>query len=149
MTGERDMPGFAHGGREPRFDISAEIGNQGELYVDSIRDSLRDGSAEVKTDERAAVTGNCFFEYSCRLQEGWAASGIAATEAAVWVHIVAGRIALVIPVDLLRPVCRVARGEGRTIAGGTDGGNPTRGVLLPFHLLLSRLFAEVLKRSAA
>jgi hypothetical protein len=142
-----DVPGFASGGREPRFDLSAEIGYQGELFADNLRQGLAEGWVEVKTDERAAVTGRCFFEYQCRLRDGWQPSGIASTEAALWLQIVARRIGIVIPVDLLRPVCSAARDEGRTLAGGTDGGNPTRGVILPLPLLFARLFAEARRRS--
>lgn len=141
------IPGFEEGGREPRFDRDAAIGYQGELYLDNLIQSLKDGTVEVKTDERASVTGNCYFEYCCRLSDGWQPSGIASTESALWLHVIARRIGLVLPVDLLRPVCRVARGEGRKIRGGTDGGNPTMGVVLPLHLLLGRLITEARQRN--
>lgn len=144
-----DQPGFSTGQREPRWDLAAAIGYQGELYVDNLRQSLEDGHVEVKTDERAAVTGRCFFEYQCCLRDGWQPSGIAATESALWVHIIARRIGIVMPVDLLRPVCSVALHEGRTAPGGTDGGNPTRGVVLPLPVLFQRIIAEARLRSGA
>lgn len=144
-----DVPGFSNGGREPRFDHDAEIGFQGELFYENVVEAIRDGTAEVKTDERAAVTGRVFIEYCCRLHDGWMSSGIGSTESALWVHIIGQRIALVVPVDLLRPVCRVARDEGRVAPGGTAGGNPTKGVVIPLHLLVARLLDEARRRLVA
>lgn len=53
-------------GYEPRFDIDASYGRQGELFVSSIIDALTGGSVEVKRDSRFAKTGNVYVEYECR-----------------------------------------------------------------------------------
>jgi small subunit ribosomal protein S4 len=43
-------------GYVPDFDLDAEVRRQAELYVASIADALRDGTVEVKADEKARRT---------------------------------------------------------------------------------------------
>jgi hypothetical protein len=73
-------------GYEPRFDIDLEVGRQGELFVARIVDSIAASRHEVKTDEKALLTGNIFLEVQCLYRGRWERSGIARTEAEVWCH---------------------------------------------------------------
>ena len=47
-------------GYQPDFDIDAEAGSQGVLWVASTIDALRDGTVEVKRDYSFSSTGNIF-----------------------------------------------------------------------------------------
>src|SRR5215475_8359534 len=71
-------------GYQPDFDIDAAAGRQGELLVADVIRALRDGSAEVKTDEMALVTGNVYIECECLRRGKWRPSGVMATGAEIW-----------------------------------------------------------------
>lgn len=126
-------------GYQPDFDIDAAVGRQGELLVNSVIAALRDGTAEVKTDERAAQTGNVYVEWSCLRRNAWHPSGIAATKADVWA-VVIGRVVIVAPREVVLEAAREAYREGRRVAC-TVGSHPTQGVTLPIDSLIRRYMA--------
>lgn len=125
-------------GYEPRFDIDMEVGRQGEIFITSVIDSLKDGaSVETKTDVRALQTGNIYVEFECFRLGQWRKSGIATTEAEVWVFVL-GVAALCIPTETLKVLARL-----RWHAGGVReqprGSHPTKGVIIPIPWLLREL----------
>lgn len=132
MTSERMAEGY-----EPRFDIDAEVGHQGEMFVVDIISALQHGSCEVKTDERASLTGNLYVEYECKTRTGWQPSGIATTSAEVWAFVV-GPLALCIPVAVLKDIARHYHRQGNR-AECIRGSHPTKGVLVPWRHLLLRV----------
>jgi hypothetical protein len=142
------LPGFADGTREPRFDSDAEIGYQGELFVEGVVEALKRGYGEVKTDERAASTGNVFIESECRYRDGWGPSGIQTTESTIWTFVIGRTVAVSVPVDILRHVWEVGRAEGLERGGGQNGTHPTRGVVMPIHKLFVYALAEAKRRIA-
>ena len=129
-------------GYEPRWDLDYEVGRQGELWVQDIADSLRSDAREVKVDERFADTGNVYVEYECRYRGQYRPSGIAITEAPVWVFVLQSEgLALVVSTDLLRGVSREGYRAGR-VAECSRGSYPTRGVLVPVARLISEVRRE-------
>lgn len=131
----------AHG-YEPRWDADFEVGRQGELWVQSIVESLAGDAREVKTDERFADTGNLYVEYECKRRGKYQPSGIATTEAPVWAFVLQlDGVVLVVATDLLKQVARKQHSRGRT-AECSRGSHPTRGVLVPVALVLSELRRE-------
>ena len=129
-------------GYEPRWDLDYEVGRQGELWVQNIADSLRSDAREVKVDERFAETGNVYVEYACRYRGQYRPSGIAITEAPVWVFVLQPEgLALVVSTELLRRVSREGYLAGR-VAECSRGSHPTRGVLVPVARLISEVRRE-------
>lgn len=119
-------------GYEPRFDIDIERGRQGEMFVLGILEALKEGGSrvEVKRDDRSQETGNIYVEYQCRRRDGWAASGIAVSEAQIWVFVLClGDLAVCVSTERLKQLARVAYRRGR-VAEETDGSHPTKGVLI-------------------
>lgn len=123
-------------GYEPNFDIDAAVGHQGEMFWRDVQKCLADGSAEVKTDEKALVTRNIYLEYECLKQGKWQPSGIA-SNSEVWVHVI-GTIAVAVPMWQIREAARRAYRAGRK-KEMLRGSHPTRGVLIPLNELLSLL----------
>lgn len=126
-------------GYEPRFDVDVERGKQGEMFVHGIIDALKNGGhrIEVKTDERSRETGNVYVEYECRKRGEYVKSGIATSEAQVWVFVLdQGNVALAISTERLRELARSAFRKGR-IAEERDGSHPTRGALIRLPDLIS------------
>lgn len=95
-------------------------------------------SVEVKWDQRSAITNNLYFE--CRNTRQDKASGLYATDARYWCHVLgAGDRALFCSSELLRR--EVARRKTRTVrTGGRDSNS--EGHLVP----LSALFEPALGR---
>ena len=120
---DRLAPGY-----QPDFDIDLAVGRTGELFVARIIDSLKDGTAEVKTDQLAARTGNVYLEYECLYRSGWRPSGLATTKAGVWV-MVAGNVAIAAPTSSVQ---EVARRHWRSGAVKMNrGSHPTHGIKVP------------------
>lgn len=123
-------------GYEPRFDVDAEVGHQGELVVTDLIGTLKSGRAEVKTDEVAAQTGRFYIETECLKRGAWHPSGINVTAADVWVQVVGGaNVAVAVPVGILRSAVE----EWERTAGLRDcprGSHPTRGVAIPPMFLI-------------
>lgn len=138
MTVDRFAKGY-----EPRFDIDYEYGRQGELWIDSVADALKTERAEVKTDGRCQQTGNLYVEFECRRRDGWHRSGLATTEADVWVFVIGDTgIAIVIKTEVLKAICRPLLKQGK-VAEERDGSHPTKGVLLPLSHLIAHCRARV------
>lgn len=130
-------------GYEPAFDIDAAVGRQGELLCANIAEGLRDGSVEVKTDERALATGNVFIEYECLRRGSWQPSGIATTQAEVWAFALGKppTVLVAAPVATLLRVSRKAwQGGGKRQC--SRGSHPTRGVVVSLSVLLPWLLDE-------
>lgn len=127
-------------GYQPNFDIDAAVGRQGELLVRDVGQALADGSAEVKTDERAASTGNVYVEFKCLRRGYMEDSGIAATQAEVWAWVLNRQVVVAAPTVVVRQAARAAFKEGRK-THAPRGSHPTQGVLLPVDSLIHRLLA--------
>lgn len=122
-------------GYEPRFDIDSEVGRQGELFIGSVVDALRNGSVEVKSDEVAARTGNFYVEFQCLIRGVWRPSGIATTEADMWAFALgSARFAVIVPTSLLKTVARDRYHAGH-VRECMRGSHPTKGVTVPFRFL--------------
>lgn len=124
-TSDRNAIGY-----EPRFDIDAEYGRQGELFVTRIIDALKNNSVEVKRDGQVGYTGNLYVEYECdKGRRGqFQPSGISTTQADLWAFVFGDAPAcLVVSTDLLRALIR---SPGIKIAEERDGSCPTRGYVL-------------------
>lgn len=137
MTVDRLSTGYV-----PEFDRDAEVGRQGELWVDSVADALAAGTAEVKTDERALLTGRVYVEFECRTASGWQPSGIARTKADVWVFVLGRQVLVAAPTSLVLRVARRAWRAGNR-AECVRGSHPTKGVVIPLTVLLTWALDEV------
>jgi hypothetical protein len=121
-------------GYEPRFDIDLEVGKQGELFIARIVDSIAAGSHEVKTDEKALVTGNVYLECQCLYRGRWERSGIAKTEAEMWCHVI-GEAVVIAPVYRVRDIARhywPTKWRREMLRGS----HPTKGIVLPIPMFL-------------
>lgn len=85
---------------------------------------------ELKTDHKAARTGNVFVEY----QQPTGKSGIAKTEAEWWAFHLVGLGYCIVPTERLRALARQAYREGRKAHGGDY--NRYLGVLIPVEWLV-------------
>jgi hypothetical protein len=101
--------------------------NFGEKAEDWINEIFNDGKlVEVKSDRLAHKTGNVYIEYECRNKP----SGIATTTAHYWIYrIQQNNIAIIIPTERLKEICRVYYKEGRIMLGGDN--NLSKGFLIP------------------
>ena len=123
-------------GYEPRFDIDNAYGNEGERYVADVIDGMKQGRVEVKRDAMFQKTGNLYVEYECLRNDGWNKSGIATTEADVWVFVLGDSgVCFAIPTEKLKALARERFRKG-DIAEERDGSHPTKGVLISFAGLL-------------
>lgn len=128
---------------EPRFDIDLAYGQQGELLVASIVDSLRDGTGaiEVKSDRRWRDTGNVYVELECRRRGRYVASGLQTTTATLWAFVIGyPAVVLIVPTAMLHEEVWRA---GTRRAEETDGSHPTRGALVSTTVLMARLRSHV------
>lgn len=127
-------------GYEPTFDIDAEVGRQGELFITSVVDAARSASIEVKTDERAASTGNFYVEFECLKRGQWTKSGIAITSCELWAFVL-GDSAWVVPTSTLKELARVRRRQGH-VKECMRGSHPTRGVIVPIAWMVRQMSAR-------
>ena len=128
-------------GYEPRFDIDAEVGHQGEIVVADLIEALKSGaSVQIKTDERFSQTGNLYIEYQCIKGGRWVADGIATTECDLWCQVLGAEKGnagiLVFEVEQLRRACRMLRNDGYKKQCGR-GSHPTRGVCASVQMVAS------------
>lgn len=127
--------------RDNKFDLqlSASLVREralGAVFQHAIFDGSRDVRAELKSEtwlwER---TGNICIEY----QQSGQPSGIAVTEADVWVHELRrddGTLCwIMFPIDRIKQLTRVAIRAGRFHKGGGDGGRFCN-ALIPFSWVL-------------
>ena len=136
MSLDRHVEGY-----NPDFDIDYEYGKQGELFVTSVAQAMKEGRVEVKRDGKFAETGNLYVECACYRRGQWRPSGIRLTDNPpdIWVFVLGdSETALVIPTERLRAVCKPLWDAGR-VAGENDGSHPTKGVLVK----VSQLMAEI------
>jgi hypothetical protein len=126
-------------GYEPSWDIDRRVGARGEAQAASHIDAYAAGRVEVKTDERAATTGNVYVEYECRRADGWHASGIATTRADYWTFVVGG-LMLTVHTDTLKRITRSHYCSRRREC--TRGSHPTKGVLVPLTDLVAQAVAD-------
>ena len=125
--------------RQPDFDLDFRDGQQGELFVAWIIECLRKGTAEVKTDRRAILTGNLYIETECLRGGQYRDSGIRESHADCYVFVV-GQLALAVPTESLRAM--VNSGQFREGAC-KNGSNPTNGTLIPI-----RSFVDWMRKEA-
>lgn len=106
--------------------------NFGEKGEDWINEIFKDGKLiEVKSDRLAHKTGNVYIEYECRGKP----SGIATTTAHYWIYRVEqNNIAIIIPTERLKEICRVYFKEGKIMLGGDN--NLSKGFLIPLIQLI-------------
>lgn len=126
-------------GYEPKFDIDYDVGEQGELYVLRVIDSLKSGErVEVKTDEMAEKTGNVYVEYACQYRGEWKPSGIATTDAAIWSFVI-GEAVVVAQTDRLKEIARFYYQFPQHRRSCRRGSHPTRGVTIPIVNLIKMI----------
>lgn len=126
-------------GYNPEFDIDYQYGSQGELWVTSVIQALKEDRVEVKRDGQFAATGNLYVEFECFRRGRWQPSGIATTTTELYMFVLGdSETGFVIPTDRLRAICRPLYRAGR-IGKERDGSHPTRGVLVK----LSHVLAEI------
>jgi hypothetical protein len=124
-------------GYEPRFDRDYQYGRQGEIFVTDIVEALQNDRVEVKRDARYKDTGNLYVEVKCRRGGEWKKSGIATTEAEVWVFVLGdSEMCVVITTEALKRLVRQQWKNGR-VAEERDGSHPTVGVLISASALLA------------
>lgn len=126
-------------GYEPRFDIDYAAGHEGETFVYRIVEGIRDGSIEVKTDEKTPETQNVYIEYECKKHGEWVPSGIKATEAQSWAICLGGGVMVATSVEVLRDIARQHYAMRTHRASCMRGSHPTRGVIIPVRDLLWQL----------
>lgn len=140
QPGVSDVADRMAAGRNPDWDLDWEIGQNGELFVVDLIQSLKDGARiETKTDMWAMRTGNFYVEYSCRKFGRYEPSGIAVSHAEIWALVMATEVVVFTPLDRLKAVARYYYTLGRVKNGGIKGTHPTWGVLLPVPTLLKDL----------
>lgn len=103
--------------------------------------ALRSGRVEVKTDERAAMTGNVDIEHECLRRDGWQPSGITTTKADLWAFVLGRGVIVAVPVEVVRRVHARALRDGR-LRETTRGSHPTRGAAIPLTGLISWCITE-------
>lgn len=132
MTFDRAAEGYV-----PQFDIDAEVGRQGEMFIARVIQAIATASIEVKADVVAGRTGNLYVEFSCCRRGEWRPSGIATTSAELWAYALgSSQLALVIPTNVLREAARERYRQGH-IRECSRGSHPTKGVVIPFAFLLN------------
>lgn len=125
-------------GYQPKWDIDLKFGEQGQLLVVDIVEAFAKGLTEVKHEAQWLKTGNLYVELQCRKASGlYEKSGLAATEATLWVFVLHGTAtAIIIPVGLLKTVVKrlynVRWGTLYPYRKNCDrGSHPTTGVVIP------------------
>jgi len=91
---------------------------------------LLGSNIEVKSDQKAHITGNVFIEYESRGKR----SGIATSEAEYYCIVILNRF-IILPKDELKSICRKYIGTNRDVLGGDN--NTSKGILLPIKDLIS------------
>jgi hypothetical protein len=120
--------------RLSHFDLDMARGRQAELWIDDIRKSLAESSAEieVKRDAWFPKTARFYVERECCGRDGrWRPSGIATTKAKLWAFVFGAHPgALILEVRWLqRAVVEAQKRPGNT-ASMDYGQNPTRGIFV-------------------
>jgi hypothetical protein len=130
--------------RAPDFDIDLSRGARSESELRSLL--LQEGyRVEVKTDFRAAATGNVYIEYECKRKGNWVPSGILESKAEWYALRLANGWMLIPKADLYKAIFDDGLGGQRQ---ERDGSHPTRGFVIPVDALAA-LIAGRKKASAA
>jgi len=147
-------------GYQPDFDVDLAYGQQAEILVLEIMESIQKGLTEVKRDARWVDTGNVYIEYECLRGNGKEVkSGLAATKALLFGFVLADTECLIIlPTATLKEYASQLLRKGHQwnpkkknpyMAEETNGSHPTRGVKAPLggdHGLFEWLRLEAKKR---
>jgi len=125
-----------NGKAEPRFDLDATYGGQGELQIADYLDWIARGNGRVEVKRKRIL--DLFFYVETHCDKGrrgvYEPSGILGTTAAVWAFVIGDTgIAVLVPTDLLKaslghPSVRDKEEK--------DGQCPTRGRLVNLAALL-------------
>lgn len=117
--------------RAPDWDIDRQIGSQAELWVSDLMASLKDvGRVEVKSDDYALKLERVYVEYECKGKNGWYPSGIAESEADLYVFKFGDLPgALVIEKNWLKRAAKHAYRNG-ALKECNRGSHPTKGVVV-------------------
>lgn len=122
---------------EPRWDIDYAAGRQAEMWVSDLRSALEQGTVEVKRDRRWIDTGNIYVEYKCKRRGEYRDSGIATTEADLWLFVlIEGVFAIVISTESLKALAREVGRDPRRLKEETDGSHPTKGVIISLQQMI-------------
>lgn len=126
-------------GYEPDFDIDYKAGEQGQLWVADVIDAMQSDRGEIKTDEKALLTKNAYFEWACQYRGQFELTGIAHTKAEVWCHVI-GDVIVIAPKDVVLAAVRRYYAKGDWYhRNQTRGSHPTKGVIIPLSELLLAL----------
>jgi len=123
-------------GYEPRWDIEAlpqfQRGHNGEQLVKDIREKIRNGSIEVKTDAHYITTHRWYVEYNQLHPDGiWRPSGIYLTKAETWAFVAEGHdIVFFVGTAHLKRAFRLAGGDRKNWKECKVSDHPTRGIVV-------------------
>jgi hypothetical protein len=123
---------------EPRFDIDATYGGQGELQIADYLTWLAAGNGRIEVKRKRYLDLNFYVETHCdKGRRGcFQPSGISVSTAAAWAFVIGDTgISLIIPTDELRAMLTDSSSQDRE---ERDGSCPTRGKLVSLNVLLYR-----------
>jgi len=132
-------------GHKPGWDIDLGFGQQGEIIVLDIIQSIANGSirCEVKRDRQFQKTGRLYVEQeqNARNRGVWKPSGLSTSTATVWAFLVNdGQGLIVVDTPWLKRAVMEAAKHKSNHCEERDGDNPTRGVCIELnHLKISRM----------
>lgn len=124
------------GRAEPRFDIDAAYGRQGELQLADYLTWLADGNGRIEVKRKSRLDLHFYVETSCdKGRKGrYTPSGITTTAAHAWAFVFGETgMTFILPTDLLREM--LDHPSTRDCAE-TDGSCPTRGRLVSLNVTL-------------
>jgi len=126
------------GKAEPRFDIDATYGGQGELQIADYLTWLAEGNGRIEVKRKRYLDLNFYVETHCdKGRRGiFQPSGISVSTAAAWAFVIGETgISIIIPTDELRSMLNDPSSRDRE---ERDGSCPTRGKLVSLNVLLYR-----------
>lgn len=123
---------------EPRFDIDATYGGQGELLLADYLTWLAEGNGRIEVKRKRYCDLRFYVETHCdKGRRGeYQPSGISVTTASAWAFVIADTgISIIVPTDELRAM--ITDSSTKDVAEA-DGTCPTRGKLINLTVLLGR-----------
>ena len=126
------------GKAEPRFDIDATYGGQGELQIADYLTWLANGYGRIEVKRKRYLDLNFYVETHCdKGRKGlYQPSGISVSTATAWAFVIGDTgIALIIPADELRSMLDDPSSQDKQ---EVDGSCPTKGKLVSLNVLLYR-----------
>lgn len=127
--------------KDKKFDLDLAKGEASEKSLAALLLQDTDGKIEIKSERwQWQQTGNIAIEY----EHAGKPSGIAATEADFWVHMLYNGseellMIMITPVFVLRKICRKYLKTLRDVRGGD--GNRSRMIILPLHEISNHISA--------